>query len=217
MLRFRISGIRKSYDGIEVLSGCTVDFAGPGVYALTGPNGCGKSTFLRICAMLEPPDAGEVVYSDDRGALPPSIRLMRRVTLVLPKVGLFNASVLRNAAYGLHLRGIKGREADDRAGHALELAGLARKRNQNALTLSSGEAQRLGIARALVIEPEVLFLDEPTASVDERNTALIEEIIQSLRREGKTIIVITTHDRHQAERLADISIVMKVGEITAQG
>jgi len=208
MLRLTASGIRKSYGGIEVLNGCSFDFPDLGVYTLTGPNGCGKSTFLRICAMLEPPDAGEAAYSDGNGVLPHSISLMRRVTLVLPKVGLFNAAVFRNAAYGLRLRGITGREAEDRVNHALELVGLARKRNQNALTLSSGEAQRLGIARALVIEPEVLFLDEPTASVDERNTALIEQIIQSLRREGNTIIVMTTHDRDQASRLADRELLM---------
>lgn len=216
MLRLTASGIRKSYDGIAVLNGCTVDFGKPGVYALTGPNGCGKSTFLRICAMLEPPDAGEVAYCDGNGVLPQSIQLMRRVTLVLPKVGLFNATVFGNAAYGLHLRGITGCETEDRVNRALELAGLTHKRNQSALTLSSGEAQRLGIARALIVEPEVLFLDEPTASVDEKNTAMIEEIIQSLRRDGKTIIVMTTHDRDQAARLADCRIAMRDGGIARE-
>jgi len=105
-----------------------------------------------------------------------TLRLKRRITLVLPKVGLFNTSVFRNAAYGLTIRGIKGPEAIRRIDKVLDFVGLSHKKVQNARTVSSGEAQRLGIARALVIEPEILFLDEPTASVDQKNTGIIEGI-----------------------------------------
>jgi tungstate transport system ATP-binding protein len=91
--------------------------------------------------------------------------------------------------------------------------GLLHKAQQNALTLSSGETQRLGIARAMAIEPELLFLDEPTASIDEENTSIVEEIILALKRAGKTTVIMTTHDREQAERLADRVVLMRSGMI----
>jgi tungstate transport system ATP-binding protein len=95
----------------------------------------------------------------------------------------------------------------------LDFVGLKHKANQKALTLSSGETQRLGIARATVIEPEILFLDEPTASVDQENTEIIEDIILRMKKIGKSIVVITTHDMAQAERLADWLLLMKDGKI----
>ena len=86
-----------------------------------------------------------------------------------------------------------------------------KKKDQHALTLSSGETQRLGIARALALEPEILFLDEPTASIDEENTAIIESIITAMKQEGRTMVIMTTHDRSQAERLADRLLLMQNG------
>jgi tungstate transport system ATP-binding protein len=95
----------------------------------------------------------------------------------------------------------------------LAFVGLQNKKNQHALTLSSGETQRLGIARALAIDPEFLFLDEPTASIDEENTEIIESIIGTMKKEGRSTVIMTTHDRAQAERLADRLLVMKHGRI----
>ena len=213
-LSLSAANISKYYNGNTVLNDCSFSFKDPGIYVLTGPNGCGKSTFLRICALLERPDKGDISYHDAQGAVPTDIVLKRRITLVLPRLGLFNKTVFKNAAYGLTVRGIKGKEAADRVHRILEFAGLGHKENQNALTLSSGESQRLGIARALIIEPEILFLDEPTASIDEKNTAIIEDIIRWLKREGRSTIVMTTHDREQAARLADFLMVMHDGKIS---
>ncbi|MCL5061590.1 MAG: ATP-binding cassette domain-containing protein, partial [Nitrospiraceae bacterium] len=120
----------------------------------------------------------------------------------------FNTTVFKNAAYGLKIRGIKGKEMEERVNKALDFVGLMHKKNQNALTLSSGETQRLGIARAMAIEPEIFFLDEPTASVDRENTGIIENIILNMKRQDKSTIVITTHDMSQAERLGDIMLIM---------
>ena len=144
-----------------------------------------------------------------------TLGIKRRITLVLPKVGLFNTSVFRNAAYGLTIRGIKGPEANRRVDKVLDFVGLSHKKVQNARTISSGEAQRLGIARALVIEPEILFLDEPTASVDQKNTGIIESIIHSMKQDGKVTVIMTTHDKDQAARLADRLLVMKDGTIVS--
>ena len=209
-----VSDVYKSYNGISVLKGCSFSFDRGGVYVLTGPNGSGKSTLLRICALLEPSDRGEINYLSggtfSEGNLKKDIALRRRITLVLPKVGVFNTTVFKNAAYGLKIRGIKGKEMVNKA---LDFVGLMHKRNQNALTLSSGETQRLGIARAMAIEPEMLFLDEPTASVDRENTGIIENIILNMKRKDKSTIIITTHDMSQAERLGDIMLIMSEGKI----
>jgi tungstate transport system ATP-binding protein len=212
-LSLQAVNIDKSYNNNPVLQGCSWSFIENGIYVLTGANGCGKSTFLRICALLEQPDNGKVSYFDGVHESPDGITLMRRITLVLPKAGLFNMSVCRNVSYGLRIRDISGKEAVDRTESALEFVGLSHKKDQNALTLSSGESQRVGIARALVIDPEVLFLDEPTASIDEKNIKIIEDIIQQLKQQGRTTVIMTTHDRSQAVRLADRVLLLEKGKI----
>ncbi len=212
-LRLTAFNICKSYGGEPVLGDCSFSFDKSGTYVLMGPNGSGKSTFLRICALLEEPDEGEIIYFSGADALKNGIELSRRITLLLPRVGVFNATVFKNVAYGLRIRGIKGPEIKDKVDEALEFVGLVRKINQNARLLSSGETQRLGIARAMVIEPEVFFLDEPTASVDQKNTEIIEDIILKMKERGKSIVVITTHDIAQANRLADWLLLLKDGKV----
>ncbi|MEW5745661.1 MAG: ATP-binding cassette domain-containing protein [Nitrospirota bacterium] len=203
----------KSHNGRDILRDCSFTFDKVGTYVLTGPNGCGKSTFLRICAMVEPPDRGAVRFFSGGDPVAPGLDLTRRMTLVLPKVGVFNTSVFNNAAYGLKVRKATGTVIEERVGRCLELVGLAHKRNQNALTLSSGETQRLGIARALALSPEILFLDEPTASVDQKNTVLIEDLILTMKQQRTVLVIMTTHDRAQAARLADSLLVMDGGAI----
>lgn len=205
--------IDKGYNGIQVIQNCSYSFSNAGIYILTGSNGCGKSTFLRICALLEQPDRGTVSFIDGDNEVSIGISLMRRITLVLPKSGLFNTSVYQNISYGLRIRDVPASEAVGRVESVLEFVGLSHKKDQNALTLSSGESQRVGIARALVIDPEVLFLDEPTASIDERNTSIIENIILQLKQRGRTTVIMTTHDRAQAERLADRVLLLEKGKI----
>lgn len=214
-LRLNASNIWKKYNSDEILRDCSFSFSEQGIYVLTGANGCGKSTFLRICALIEEPDSGEVNYFSDRNLVQKNLELKRRITLVLPKVGVFNTTVFKNVAYGLWIRGIRGSEEKERVVRALEFVELRHKTDQNALTLSSGETQRLGIARALVINPEILFLDEPTASVDQKNTRIIENIILNMKRDSMATVVITTHDKIQASRLADYLLVMNDGKILA--
>jgi len=214
-LKLVISNIYKSYDGKPVLKDCSFSFDRSGTYVLIGPNGSGKSTFFRICGLLEDPDEGEVNYFSGVHILKRDIELRRRITLLLPKVGIFNTTVFKNAAYGLRIRGTKGPKIKEKVDKALEFVGLIHKKNQNALTLSSGETQRLGIARAMVIEPEIFFLDEPVASVDQENTEIIEDIILKMKKEERSIVVIATHDMAQAKRLADRLLLMKDGKITS--
>jgi tungstate transport system ATP-binding protein len=212
-LGLKITELRKSYNGKTTVQGCSYDFKTGSIYALMGPNGCGKSTLLRICALLEPVDHGSVTYLSGGVILQHDLALRRRITLVLPRVGVFNTTVFKNVAYGLFLRGVDKRTCVRSVEAVLDTVGLRQKQQQNALTLSSGETQRLGIARAMVLEPDMLFLDEPTASTDEENTAIVEGIITALKRAGKTTVVMSTHDRDQAERLAERIVLMKNGKI----
>lgn len=212
-LSLQAVSIDKSYNGNQVLQGCSMSFTENAIYVLTGANGCGKSTFLRICALLEQPDMGTISFIDDGNEVKNNIALMRRMTLVLPRAGLFNMSVSRNVSYGLRIRGISGEKTGESVARILEFVGLSHKKDQNALTLSSGETQRIAIARALIIDPEVLFLDEPTASIDEKNIRIIENIIQQLKQQGRTTVIMTTHDRVQAERLADRVLLLEKGKI----
>jgi tungstate transport system ATP-binding protein len=215
-MKLIVSHIAKAYGGRAILRDCSFVFDRTGTYVLMGPNGCGKSTFLRICALLEPQDSGELAYFDNSTPLARDIVLKRRLTLVLPRTGVFNTTVLKNVAYGLKIRGLDRAAIEQKVKASLDFVGLGAKTAQHARTLSSGETQRLGIARALVLEPEVLFLDEPTASIDEENTEIIESIICSMKKEGRSTIIMTTHDRDQANRVGDVQLVMKNGKIVNQ-
>ncbi len=212
-MKLLITHIRKDYAGKPVLKDCSYAFGGSGAFVLMGPNGCGKSTLLRICSLLERPDGGDLLFQDNGAPLVQDIALQRRMTLVLPRTGVFNTTVFNNVAYGLKVRGAAPAEVARKVREALDFVGMESKSAQHALTLSSGETQRLGIARALAIGPEILFLDEPTASVDEENTAIIETIINNLKKDGRTMVIMTTHDRDQAERLADRVLIIERGSL----
>lgn len=212
-----VSNINKSYSRLPVLKACSFSFDKRGIYVLIGPNGSGKSTFFRICSLLEDPESGVVNYFSGDSNLKKDISLRRRISLVLPKIGVFNTTVFKNVAYGLKIRGLNNKEIRKRAEQALEIVGLVHKKNMNALALSSGESQRLGIARAMAIEPEILFLDEPTASLDPHSTTIIEETIQKIREEKKITIIMITHNVFQAQRLADTVLFMYEGIIVDYG
>jgi tungstate transport system ATP-binding protein len=184
---------------------------------LIGPNGSGKSTFLRICALLEDPDSGEVNFFSGDDIVKKDIELRRKINLVLPKIGVFNTTVFKNVAYGLKIRGFKRMEIAERTNRVLEFVGLIQKKNLNALSLSSGETQRLGIARAMVIEPEILFLDEPTVSLDPHSTTIIEETITKIKEQNRMMIIMVTHNIFQAQRLADRVLFMYEGRIVDHG
>ena len=215
-LNLTVSNIMKRYHDKVALDHCSVTFTHGVVYVLMGPNGSGKSTLLRACSLIETIDSGEINYFDnDNGVvLPHDLSLRRRICLVLPKIGVFNTTVFKNVVYGLTVRDMVKKKIEHQVYEALDAVGLTHKSKQNALTLSSGETQRLGIARAMAIRPEILFLDEPTASIDEENTRMVEDIIKRLKRSGGTTVIMTTHDREQAMRLADSVVSMRNGKIS---
>lgn len=212
-LELEISGLFKTYNGNPILRNCSFAFASGRTYVLQGPNGSGKSTLFRILALLEKPDRGRVEYREVGRALADDLALRRRFTLVLPRTGIFNTTVFHNVAFGLKIRGVGKAAIRERVEQALAAVGLAHKKDQRALELSSGETKRLGIARAMVIEPEIFLLDEPTANIDPANTEIIEGIILTMKQERRSTLLLITHDPAQAQRLGDELLWLKGGKV----
>lgn len=213
--RIQALKIKKQYNsGFELA--CSIDIKKGPLYTIVGPNGSGKSTLLRILSLIEQMDSGKVIYHHDgMSMLNPhhNIGIRRKVVLVPSRAALFHETVFHNLAYGLRLRKIDKHICEDRIMKALHDVGLAGKENINAPELSSGEAQRLALARALVIDPDILMLDEPTASLDPENTKIMEKIISDKKEVSGQIMIMVTHNLYQAKSLSDFIIFMYKGEI----
>ena len=193
--------------GRTILSG--VDFvleAGPRTVVL-GPNGAGKSVLARLCHGLLAPTGGRVRWSNPEVPGAP-----RRQAMVFQRPVLLRRSVLGNLLFALRVAGVPQAERDARASSALASVGLTHYANRPARVLSGGEQQRLALARAWMLRPEVLFLDEPTANLDPGATREIESIIQSIHASGTKIVMIT-HNLGQARRLADEIVFLDQGRI----
>jgi tungstate transport system ATP-binding protein len=175
---------------------------------LLGPNGAGKTLTLRVAHGLLEPTEGSVRW---RG--PGAAGASRRQAMVFQRPVLLRRSVSANLSYALSLRGVAGEERRARLARALEGAGLTALAARSARTLSVGQQQRVALARAWVLEPEVLFLDEPTASLDPGATQAVETTVQSIAASG-TKIIMTTHDLGQARRLADDVVFLQAGRVT---
>ncbi len=183
--------------------------AGPRSIVL-GPNGAGKSLLLRLCHGLISPSAGSIVWLGEGAALPGAIR--QRQAMVFQRPVLLRRSAGANVDYALALRGLGRRIRRERVAEALDRVGLAELAKRPARILSGGEQQRLALARAWALRPEILFLDEPTASLDPAATRAVEQIIDAIHAAG-TKIVMTTHDLGQARRLADEVVFLHQGRI----
>jgi tungstate transport system ATP-binding protein len=180
-----------------------------GITAVIGPNGAGKSVTLRIIDGLLQPDAGTIRFGT---RLPHHVRR----AFVFQRPGLLRASIARNVALALVPWKLSRQATARRVGQALVAVGLAGRADEAAQRLSGGEQQRLALARARVTEPELLLLDEPTASLDPGATEEIERLIVSMARNG-TKVVLVSHNLGQFARLAEDIIVMSHGQAVEQG
>jgi tungstate transport system ATP-binding protein len=207
-----------SRGGVRVLSVTSITINEGEVLALIGPNGAGKTTLLQTLSYLLRPVSGELYF---RGAKVGSdvqvLEFRRRLAMVFQEPLLFDTTVFHNVASGLKIRGMKRSEIDGVVKEQLERFGISHLRDRSARRLSGGEAQRVSLARAFAIRPEILFLDEPFASVDQPSSeALIEDLQDALRKTGTTAIL-ATHDRTEALRLSDRVAVMMDGRILQIG
>jgi tungstate transport system ATP-binding protein len=193
ILPLAAEGLGFSAGGLAILEGVTLEI-GPGAPLLIiGANGAGKSVLLRLLHGLLTPSAGRVRWAAAEPA--------RRQAMVFQRPVLLRRSVRENALYPLKLAGVARAEREARATASLAMVGLAALAERPARRLSGGEQQRLALARAAALAPEILFLDEPCASLDPAATRAVEEIVATLAARG-TKIVMTTHDLGQARRLA---------------
>jgi len=210
---YQLQQLTKSYGRRRIVALERLDVHRGEILALVGPSGAGKSTLLRLLNFLEPPTAGVIRFLgqdyDAQRVAPLPVR--RRVTMVFQRPVLLNRSVADNAAYGLRLRGQY--DARTQVAEALERVGLADRAKQSARTLSGGEMQRVSLARAMVLQPDALLLDEPTANLDPYNVGLIEDILRSLNRDRQTTLVLVTHNVFQARRMAHRVALFLEGQI----
>ncbi|MCD5407913.1 ABC transporter ATP-binding protein [Candidatus Bipolaricaulota bacterium] len=206
--------------GKRVQALCGVGFAvrAGEIYGILGPNGSGKSTLVRILATLLLPDAGRAqVLGYD------VVRQARRVREVIHRVSTEAAffkklSPLENLLYGARLYGVPGRKVIRRARGLLAELGIPEDKQVRPMEqLSRGQQQKVAVARALLIPPPVLLLDEPTTGLDPRSKREVQELIRGLRDEEGTTVLLTTHDMEEADRLCDRVAILDEGRLVAEG
>lgn len=209
ILPLSVEGLCFSAGDVEILRDVSLTITAGAPMLLIGANGAGKSVLLRLLHGLLKPSAGRVFWAM------PTEHAARRQAMVFQRPVLLRRSVLGNTLYPMVLAGVARGEREARAEEALALVGLADRAADPARKLSVGQQQRLALARAAALQPELLFLDEPSASLDPAATRAVEEIVLKLAARG-TKIVMTTHDLAQARRLAGDVVFLHRGSVLEQ-
>ena len=209
-------GLRKSYGGMEVVCGVDLEVAPGECFGLLGPNGAGKTTTLRLCLGLVTPDAGAIELLGE--PVPRRAREARTRVGVVPQFDNLDPdfTVAENLVVFGRYFGMAARDIEARMPALLEFAGLAGRGEAKITTLSGGMKRRLILARALVNDPQIIFMDEPTTGLDPQARHLIWERMRRLTQEGRTLLL-TTHFMEEAERLCQRLAIMDRGRIIAEG
>jgi len=208
ILPLELDSVTLRVDGRNLIDNVSVTFEHGPLTLVMGPNGAGKSLLLRLCHGLIDPTAGQIRW---RGTNP-----REGQTMVFQKPVVLRRSVQANVEYPLKLRGISADERREKAEEALRKTGLVDLARTSARVLSGGEKQKLAIARAWVLEPQVLFLDEPTANLDPTGTRDVEELIRAVHAAG-TKIIMTSHRADQVRRLATEVVFLHRGRLIETG
>jgi len=207
--------VSREYDGVPVIKRLSMEVRDGQVLSIIGPNGTGKTTLLRMMALLDKPTGGEIYYEGKKMDDSSRSAIRGKVTMVFQRTVNFNKTVHKNVAYGPELKKMSESGIRRRVMEALGLVGMKKFADRRAKKLSGGEQQRLAIARALVLEPELLLLDEPTANLDPKNTLEIERIINGIK--GRTTVVISTNNPYQAGRLSNRIACLLDGRLIGEG
>jgi lipooligosaccharide transport system ATP-binding protein len=211
-----VRGLRKSYDANEVVAGISFSVPAGTCFGLLGPNGAGKTTTLRCCLGLTTPDAGEIHLGGF--SIPMQAETARERVGVVPQFDNLDPDFTAGEnlmVYGRYF-GLKDASIRARIPGLLDFAGLAGKEKARIQSLSGGMKRRLTLARALVNDPDIIFLDEPTTGLDPQARHLIWERLKRLTVQGKTLIL-TTHFMDEAERLCDRLAVLDHGRLVTEG
>lgn len=206
-VRFENAGVTAG--GVTILDSISLSFEAGAPTVLIGPNGSGKTTLLRTAMGLVRPTSGRVTWAGS-DAMPPFRR-----AIVFQRPMMLRRSVAANLQYALASANVPRREHNDRIGELLALVGLEQLAERPARRLSGGEQQRIALARALARDPELLFLDEPTASLDPAATKAMEDVIQAVVARGIKVVM-STHDLGEAKRLAGQIVLMHRGCVLEQ-
>lgn len=199
--------------GKKLINNLSFKCEAQGITALMGPNGAGKSLTLRLLHNLIEKNSGTIRWNNETDQK----QIQNAQAMVFQKPVLLRRSVIENLRYNLNVKNIKNKAQQDKLiDEALLKAGLKNQAGNPARLLSGGEQQKLAMARALMNKPSILFLDEPTASLDPNATLVIEDLIKEADKEG-TKIILVTHDIGQAKRLAEEIIFVNQGQVSEQG
>ncbi|TMJ93073.1 MAG: amino acid ABC transporter ATP-binding protein [Actinobacteria bacterium] len=213
----RAAQVEKSYNGLEVLRGVSLEVARGQVKVIIGPSGSGKSTLLRCLALLEPVDSGAVYLENERLSDRKEKALAAHrseIGMVFQRFNLFpNMTALRNVMTALiDVRRLPKREARDRALQFLDRVGVADKADNYPEELSGGQQQRVAIARALVMRPKAMLFDEPTSALDVELVREVLDVMEGLARDGMTMVVVS-HELRFAQHVASSILMMDEGKI----
>ncbi len=182
---------------------------------IVGPNGSGKSSLLKVLSFLERPTSGQIVFQGEKynGRIPLSVR--RKIGMVFQDPLLLNTTVQDNVGAGLRMRGLPGQEIRQRIREWLELFGVGHLEKQQARTLSGGEAQRVSLARAFALQPEILFMDEPFSALDAPAREGLLDDLALILPGTQTTTIIVSHDFWEIKQLTERALVMLRGKIAA--
>ncbi|MEF9942806.1 MAG: ATP-binding cassette domain-containing protein [Burkholderiaceae bacterium] len=213
-----LAGVGVEKDGRVLLAGIDLVIAEQAFCALIGPSGAGKSTLLRLINRLDDPSVGTLIWRGAPITATPVRELRRRVGFVFQKTAMFPGSVRDNLLAPLQLAGALPADAEPRARVALDRAGLASTVLERAAAeLSGGEQQRVAVARALMTRPEVLLLDEPTASLDVESAEHLIATLIDLRESEKLTLVMVSHRLEEARACATQVVMLEAGRIVEAG
>ena len=207
MLPLTLDNVSFAAGNRTIIDGVSCEIAAGPRTVILGPNGAGKSVLMRLCHGLLSPTAGRIAWAGARNGRRPGAQAM-----VFQRPVMLRRSAVANVVYGLKLAGASRSERVLRAQDVLEAVGLSHVAHRPARILSGGEQQKLALARAWALGPEVLFLDEPTANLDPGATREVETIVGQIHASG-TKIVMTTHNLGQARRLGDEILFIAAGRL----
>jgi len=213
MRLYELKNVKKYYGDLLAVDISSLSLNKGSFYTVYGPNASGKSTLLNLLSFLDKPSEGEVFFTplEGRGLLT-GFNNGGQVSFVMQHPYLFNTSVFKNVCYGLLVRSVEKEKIEHIVSPVMQRLGIWKLKDRNANLLSGGEKRKVAIARALVLDTEVLLLDEPTAHLDKGHIGLIEDIICSAAVNPRKTIIMATHNLNQAQRLTDNIIHLSEGK-----